>query len=381
MTIRNVLGRVAAPVLLAGAAVVPATPSGGLVAQDRSRPAPIEFIRTIGTELGSPELEFGWITGIAFLPGERLAVGDVVSTNVRVFTLAGERRATLGRGGGGPGEFVHPGEMVIDTAIHVFDPQQHRVVTFSFDGLHLGTTRLPTVPGHNITRVLRLATGQVIGATTPGFAWGQPIHQTDVVVVHLRTDGSVDTLIRYHQGPTVWYTPGRHAPFGLAFSRFGSAGAWAARGSVLAVADGYAGVVRYLEGRKDGSLSPAAEVRLEGTSRPVRDGDLPEVEAGLRALHSKAAAPPLGKIGLEPPPRWSIGQAAFFAGDGTLWVKQEVRADSSERWTLVTPEGAGESWVFPPGLRVKAVHPPYLAAVRRLESEVQVVALYRLPPQ
>jgi hypothetical protein len=348
MTIRNVLGRVAAPVLLAGAAVVPATPSGGLVAQDRSRPAPIEFIRTIGTELGSPELEFGWITGIAFLPGERLAVGDVVSTNVRVFTLAGERRATLGRGGGGPGEFVHPGEMVIDTAI---------------------------------TRVLRLATGQVIGATTPGFAWGQPIHQTDVVVVHLRTDGSVDTLIRYHQGPTVWYTPGRHAPFGLAFSRFGSAGAWAARGSVLAVADGYAGVVRYLEGRKDGSLSPAAEVRLEGTSRPVRDGDLPEVEAGLRALHSKAAAPPLGKIGLEPPPRWSIAQAAFFAGDGTLWVKQEVRADSSERWTLVTPEGAGESWVFPPGLRVKAVHPPYLAAVRRLESEVQVVALYRLPPQ
>ncbi len=346
-----------------------------LSAQGNVQPAPIRFVQQIGEELGTPERELGMVTGLAFLPGDKIAISDVTTSNVRIFTLSGEYLATLGRSGGGPGEFLHPGTIVVDSVIRVFDGMQNRVVIFALSGEHIETDRLPTAPRSNVTHVEQLSTGQVLASTSPAFAWGQPMHQTDVVVLHLHPDGAVDTLARYHQGPTVWYTVGRHAPWGLTFARFGAAGAWAVRDSTVALADGYAGIVRFVVGRADGSLVTRARVRLPGKSRPVVEADLAEVEESVRAADRNR---PMGRLGFEPPPRWSIAQKAFFAGDGVLWVRQAVREDSSEVWTLVTPDGVQHSWAFPTGLQVRAVAAGYVAGVRKLESDVQVVMLYRL---
>lgn len=362
-------------VLVPALVLAPAAVGLPLRAQVHVQPAPIQFVQRIGEELGTAETEFGRVMGIAFLPDDRLAIGDATASNVRIFTLSGEYVATLGRAGSGPGEFLLPGAIVVDSVLRVFDPMQNRVVVFTLSGEHVQTSRLPVVPRSNVTRVATLATGAVLGSTTPGLAWGTPGHQTDVVVLRLHASGVADTLARYHQGLTVYYTVGQSAPWGVADSRFGASGAWAVRDSTVALADGYTGTVRFLVGRADGSLVERARVRLPGTSRPVQKTDLREVEDGVRAMLGDRAP---GRLGLAPPPRWSIAQEAFFADDGVLWVRQAVQEDLSEVWTLVTPAGVRRSWSFPARLWVRAVAGGYVAGTSSLESGVQVVMLYRL---
>lgn len=72
--------------------------------------------------------------------GDRLAVVDVVQTNVKVFDLNGHLVMTLGRAGDGPGEFRSPMTAVEtgDGRLAVFDQQSSRVSYFAKDGSYLG---------------------------------------------------------------------------------------------------------------------------------------------------------------------------------------------------------------------------------------------------
>jgi hypothetical protein len=348
----------------------------------RGQEAPIAGTTYIGTELGAPEYEFGYITTIAFVGLEAIAVADGISKNVRLFSLAGRHLHTLGRSGHGPGEFVHPGTILTDSLIRVFDPMQHRIVVFDpASGGHVTTTALRVAPGANVTTMLPLRAGQFIAETTPAWSWGQPGHQTDVAVLHLVGD-RVDTIAQFHQGLTVWYTPDAHAPWGIVPSRFGSGGAWAMHDTTVALVDGYAGLVRFMAARADGSLLPVSEIRLPGESRPVTAQDTQrEVEDSAQADARRARGGRSGRIGLEPPARWSIGHAAIFAERDRLWVLQEITRDSRERWTVLNQNGVVDSWAFPRGVKIKAVAPPHVAGIEFMDSGVQRVVVYRLESQ
>jgi hypothetical protein len=244
-------------------------------------------------------------------------------------------------------------------------------------GGHVTTTGLRAVPGANVTTMLPLRPGQFIGETTPAWSWGQPNHQTDIAVLHLVGD-RVDTIAAFHQGLTIWYTPGAHAPWGIVPSRFGTAGAWAMHDTTVALVDGYTGLVRFLGARADGSLVPISEVRLPGESRPVTTADVArEVEDSAQADARRARGRP-GRLGLEPPARWSIGQAAMFADGNRLWVLQETTRELRERWTVLDERGVVDSWAFPPGIKIKAVAPRHAAGVEFVGAGVQRVVVYRL---
>jgi hypothetical protein len=152
--------------------------------------------------------------------------------------------------------------------------------------------------------------------------------------------------------------------------------------TTVALVDGYAGLVRFMAARADGSLLPVSEIRLPGESRPVTAQDTQrEVEDSAQADARRARGGRSGRIGLEPPARWSIGHAAIFAERDRLWVLQEITRDSRERWTVLNQNGVVDSWAFPRGVRIKAVAPPHVAGVEFMDSGVQRVVVYRLESQ
>jgi hypothetical protein len=340
--------------------------------------APVDSRRSIGVAFGPAEFEFTFITDVQFLPGDRLAVVDVGAPYVPIFSVDGDHLATLGRRGNGPGEFQAPQFLTLDSVLSVVDGRLNRVVTYTLDGEHVATTNLPTLPGHLAMRITRLSTGQLIAVTAPVVNQAQPGHETDMMVLRLRPGSGLDTLSRFHVGVTFYHGTGpNRTPWGGMYSRFGSGGWWATRDSVLAVADGYAGTVRFLVGRTDGSIRLLAVVKLPGASRAVRKDDLAEVETAIREAHHRTGRP-LGRITLEPPPRWSIAQRAFFDARGMLWVLQGLDPDSSETWTVLTHEGVRFSWRFPARTSIMAASLPFVAGRRVSEDDIQSVILFRL---
>lgn len=340
--------------------------------------APIQRERRIGVILGSPEQEFGFVSSIAILPDDRIAVADLMAQNVRIFTFQGAYVATAGRSGAGPGEFRSMSALVADTLLRVLDFQQQRITSFTFDGELAGTERLQSVSQQSVSRLAHLAFGQVIGATANAISWQEPGHQPDVFVFHLKSGGYVDTLARFNGGATVWYSPQSATQWGtVRGARFGAAGAWATKDSVLALADGYTGEVRFLVGRPDGSLVEVSRVPLPGQSRAVESSDLREVEDFLRAMYERVRRPLPRRIAFEAPQRWSIATRAFFAGDGSLWVCQGVDGEGREQWSVLDLSGVRGAWKFPAGLWVMAASSTHVAGRGILDGDAQAVGLYR----
>jgi len=342
--------------------------------------APIAETRTIGVTIGEPEYEFSSISAIRFLPDNRIVVADAGLHNIRVFTTDGVHVRTMGRSGGGPGEYVTPTSIFVDTLIRVLDPRQGRVTIYSVETLELRTTRpLQSLGGYLATRVGILSDGSLIASTIPPVSYhGREEPLPLALVLRLRPGGSVDTLMRYQMGGALWYTVGRSAPYGGARTPFGPGGAWAIDGPVLALADGIAAEVRYLRLQPDGTLRQEARVTLPGEgSRPVVAEDMQEVEDSLRALLARARRSP-GRIGLIGPTHWSTAWAARFGTDGTLWIFRATRTARGQVWTQLSRDRILGSWRFPPGFSLHDVRYPWAAGVKTDEEGVQVVQLLRL---
>jgi hypothetical protein len=94
----------------------------------------------IGVVEGDPNYMFGALTGLVVLSDGRVVTGDAQYHNVRFFSPEGVHQSTLGREGGGPGEFngfinllLGPGDTIL--AIDVRNAQASRI---SPDGEWLG---------------------------------------------------------------------------------------------------------------------------------------------------------------------------------------------------------------------------------------------------
>jgi hypothetical protein len=96
------------------------SPSGELVSHLRASGVPSETL-------------FGVVGDIAVSPDGRIYVLDVVAKQIGVFSPAGERQATLGRPGRGPGEFMLPVSLAVDprSNLYALDAMNQRVEVFS----------------------------------------------------------------------------------------------------------------------------------------------------------------------------------------------------------------------------------------------------------
>jgi hypothetical protein len=122
---------------LPGGAVHVANPEQGIWTEaDRWRLT--EELRIGAVDGTGPEL---WerVGGMAVDGGGRLWVTDVGASEVRVFDAAGRHVRTVGRAGGGPGEFRSPRGVWITPAqeVWVFDPAARRLEVFDTAGTRL----------------------------------------------------------------------------------------------------------------------------------------------------------------------------------------------------------------------------------------------------
>ena len=168
------------------------------------------------------------------------------------FGPGGNLTAQYGREGEGPGEFLFPARLKVDSVLTVTDPRLGRTVRFSLDGEHLETT---TQQGRPVTQygmevpfgnVASLPDGYLIGATVGYYAFGQssdgsPLHGdpfSHTLLFH--PDGlQVDTLASYHINAGRWDAPERLG--GNFEPGLGVSGEWTVVGYSMAVlADGIA---------------------------------------------------------------------------------------------------------------------------------------------
>ncbi|MCK5133166.1 MAG: hypothetical protein KAR40_13575 [Candidatus Sabulitectum sp.] len=79
---------------------------------------------TIGVELGDSVYMFGAIETLIYDANGNIAVLDMVASNLRIFSPAGEHIRTIGRRGNAPGEFQRPMGMVLlgNDLLAVMDP-------------------------------------------------------------------------------------------------------------------------------------------------------------------------------------------------------------------------------------------------------------------
>ena len=209
-------------------------------------------------------------------------IGDIVVNEDGIWVLdsgqariwrfghGGRPQTQYGQSGNGPGEFLNPTRLNVDTVLDVLDPRQGRIVRFTLAGDHIATRMTPKVANALGVRVPPLlvkpmSDGTTVAVTSGWYAseprYSDPYER--VLVVRPGTDQRADTAFSYHFGGARWRV-GRH--FGGVNVPFGSAGAADVLGdTALVVADGVAGVVYLLRIAQDTLIvAETVDIRLRG---------------------------------------------------------------------------------------------------------------------
>ncbi|MBB4639230.1 6-bladed beta-propeller [Longimicrobium terrae] len=126
---------------VAGAFVVATAPLGSqpvvrMDARDQALRREARQLHAVGAAEGRGADVFGGVAGVAFDGAENLYVLDRVNARVAVFDSAGRFVRTLGRRGGGPGEFSLPQQMAVTRAgeVIVSDAGHGALIIFGRDG-------------------------------------------------------------------------------------------------------------------------------------------------------------------------------------------------------------------------------------------------------
>ena len=356
--------------------------STGAAAQGGARGEPrfvLTPLLTIGGDDVAEAYTFNRVSDIAAGADGTIYVLDAGDQAVKAYDAAGRFVRRFGRRGEGPGEFTHAVAVRVDSVVTVFDAGQNRYAAFSPAGEHRRTRRLPTPGGVALATLHPLHEGFAVGMTAARHSFGSPSNDPYHTVLLIRPDGRLaDTILVYHSGATVWHPVNAMLPWGVAASDFGPAGAWAVLGdSVVAVVDGYAGTVRWLA-ITGGRARQLRAARLPNPARAITSADLAGVERRLRAKTPQR----LGRVALEPPPRWSAATRALFADDASLWVQNGNGAEESRIWTVFDREGRYlRRLQLPAGFLLRSIRGGRLYGVARTDLDVNVVRVFRLEEQ
>lgn len=302
-------------------------------------------------------------------------VADPGHNQVLRFDAAGHLLAEFGREGSGPGEFLSPGIVSIDSILTVGDFRQGRYVRFSLDGRHLETVRAqrfadPGVGEKSLVDAVPLKGGFTVGMISANYLVS---FSRDVVndlrnhVVLVSPGGeSADTLLSFHWGAAGWTTEVVGA---VASTRFGAAGAWSVLGDTAVVlADGVAGTLTIVSPEAGLVLGETIDLGIAG--RAVTERDLDDLEDDIREGTSRDLP---REIDIDPPGHWSVATRLIPASDHVFWLRQGVD-DERGHWVVVDIETM-RKWVviLPERFRLTSVYGGLLYGVARDELDVPSV--------
>ncbi len=309
-------------------------------------------------------------------------VSDPGHNHVLRFDAAGRLLTEFGREGNGPGEFLSPGIVRIDSILTVGDFRQGRYVRFSLDGSHLETVRAQHFadPGGGekpLTDAVPLNGGFTVGMIPANYRIS---FSRDVVydlrnhVVLVSTAGeSADTLLSFRGRGAGWKTAVTGA---VQTTHFGAAGAWAVLGDTAVVlADGVAGRLTIVS--PEAGLVRADTLDLGFAGRSVTERDLDDLEEDIRERFASRDLP--REMEIDAPEYWSVATRLIPAGDHVFWLRQGVD-DERGHWVVVDIE-AMQKWVviLPDRFRLTSVYGGLLYGVTRDELDVPSVGAMANP--
>ncbi len=354
----------------------------------RSDSAPVALaaqIRTIDLS-GSPvatvipaEYDGGFFAriGDVLVNDSGIWVADVGHSRVSWFAADGTLRAEFGREGSGPGEWLSPGIVSVDSLLTVDDLPQGRRVRFRLDGSHLDTKSVPHFADPNGGEIPLVDAVSLAGGLTVGMLPGRYIVSFSrnftydlrhhVVLLNPGVE-STDTLLSLHWGMAGWKTE----VMGAAKStHFGAAGAWSVLGDTAVVlADGVVGTLTIVNA-ESGSIR-AETIDLGFAGRPVTDRDLEDLEEDIRAGVSLDIP---REMDIDAPAYWSVATDLIAATDQVFWLRQAAEGEQ-EQWIIVEIETMLK-WrvVLPERFRLKDVRGRLLYGVVRDHLDVPSVGV------
>lgn len=343
--------------------------------------APLRPLVDIGGE-GGPE-ELSGVTGAVSLSDGRIVIGNGATNEIRFFSADGDYLETIGRRGGGPGEFysllwvgVAPGDTIL-----AYDIRTQRLSWFAPDGRYVRGTQVDT----------HLWSGSIIGQFADG---SLVVVSNSLPLPRSRPEGlGIDTIALLRFSPDggrsasvaslpAWemYWAGRGAAMvGFGFPVYRKLQVVVCDSSVIA---GYSDSARVWRIGADGQ-------RLGALALPLNQRAIPAAERARMTRERVAGASPDFRARIEAainagdvlPAKRPLFSGLGSDGTGTLWVglSADEHASSSE-WVRFTPNGDVIDTVrLAPRARFASTAGDRLIVVSRDEDDVQHVIVYRIP--
>lgn len=336
---------------------------------------------SLGSVDGPPESQFGRVAGVVRLRDGTIIVADDAASVLRFFGPDGRHLRSVGRKGGGPGEFEQIGGLwrFGGDSLAVWDLRQARLSVFSPEGTLVRTAiprPSPTGAFAPMYGVLSdgsfvLGSGMDMGAI---FAGGSRRFRDSVLLVRYGAQGGVlDTIGRFPGDERDAEVGG--TGFSLNPVPFGRRTFVATSGDRAFVAAGDAQVLVLEPGVRRLSIlrqrSAPAPVTPEDVSAFRRDAladaapaERATVETRLRSLRFPETKPPF---------------AGLQADDsGQVWLRVPGAPDGEgSRWIVLSSAGKVLARVeLPPGFVPYQVSGDGVLGVRRGESDEPYVQLY-----
>lgn len=337
-------------------------------------------LRSIGTVDGPPELQLYDVAGATRLPGGEIVVGNRGSYELRLYDSEDRHLRTIGREGGGPGEFLTLESVRLgpDGELLVWDSGALRLNVFSPGGELLRSQQLRADAFRFFPELVGvLADGSLLltgGESNVFVVSARPARPPLSLWRYSHADETVDSVLtargeeRFTWGGTGFASRGP-APFGRKTFI-------AVHGNEIWVADNDRFEVRV----HDAGGRLRRIIRDTGAALPVTAWDREEVRRRFLENSDPRFRPAMERMAAELP--FPATQPAFGGlvvdGEGRTWLREEQR-DHMNQWRVFGPDGVRLGRAkLPDGLEVLEIGRDHVLGVWRDEFEVEYVRLYRL---
>lgn len=339
-------------------------------------------IVTIGTGQGAGALYN--VTSATRLPDGRIAVADAGAQQVKLFGGRGEHLASLGRRGGGPGEFQVP--MWVGShadSILVWDSALERLTVFDTNGKFARSTQFPAVGGSFPSVVGGFADGTLLlasGADQATAARERGAWRGRTALVRVTPGGRIiDTLATVPSQERYSYKSRDGTGLTVEDLPFGRRTVIAVYGHRVALGTGEEYRIRWL----DTAGVEGQAVRRDWTPRRVSSADVRDywtrmVTVGGRSRPGEAEAQ---RSRIPYPETLPPYDGLVVDARGALWIKdaQPPRGwDDPDEWRVYSAEGNPVGIIeLPARTRPRVIGDDWILCTALDDADREIVYLYR----
>lgn len=345
-----------------------------------------ELVTDIGVAEGDPKFQFAHVAHALRLSDGTLLVADGQANEIRAFDAQGKYLRTMGRSGGGPGEFrgLHALYLLPGDTVAAFDYQGARLAFFAPTGSFVRAVTVAPVDGKLPPRPLAFfGDGRMLVTPlyNPNFVSNpKPTRDTVTLAVYSAAGAQAASLGRVPGEESVTVMGGEGSnriamrdqpPFALATS-------FAVHGTRLLVGD----PARYelVERRPDGAV--ARLIRRSGQREPVtqadRDAYVERRRQGQRDTRFRQIEERL-IANLTFPEHKPFFTDLRMDPAGNAWVRRPADPDAETPWDVFDTEGRLLGTVaMPAGLRVTQIGADFVVGTWKDEMDVPHVRVHSL---